>query len=194
MLGNMKVKTENNLDYLDGYEELPSESQEKIARAFEQGHVDDEDWKGVSARIWSMEHILNSVRIFRRTVRVPKAFDLQPQRRKRTSKVLLMKRKESPRSRKGNVAVQEMMSMNCIPPSPRRPKWQGTKGRRLGIITRLRPPTRCHNPLLKREQKRGEKGRQTRMSTEAPKTPKNRNSRPPRRRRSREHQRRNRRK
>lgn len=48
MLGNMKLKTEDNLDYLDGYEELPSEMQEKVARAFEQGHVDDGDWKGVS--------------------------------------------------------------------------------------------------------------------------------------------------
>lgn len=32
---------------LDGYEELPKEAQEKVARAFKQGHVDDEDWNGV---------------------------------------------------------------------------------------------------------------------------------------------------
>lgn len=33
---------------LDGYDELPEELQEKVRRALENGHVDDEDWKGVS--------------------------------------------------------------------------------------------------------------------------------------------------
>ena len=33
---------------LDGYDELPPEDQEKIRKALKQGHVDDEDWKGVS--------------------------------------------------------------------------------------------------------------------------------------------------
>lgn len=37
-----------DLDALDGYDELEAGEQEKIQRAFEQGHVDDEDWKGVS--------------------------------------------------------------------------------------------------------------------------------------------------
>ncbi|OJJ44311.1 hypothetical protein ASPZODRAFT_769959 [Penicilliopsis zonata CBS 506.65] len=31
---------------LDGYEDLSSENQEKVRKALEQGHVDDEDWKG----------------------------------------------------------------------------------------------------------------------------------------------------
>ncbi|KAJ6096265.1 zf-PARP-domain-containing protein [Penicillium sp. IBT 16267x] len=31
---------------LDGYDELPEESQEKIRRALDNGHIDDEDWKG----------------------------------------------------------------------------------------------------------------------------------------------------
>lgn len=31
----------------DGYDELDEESQEKVARCLKQGHVDDEDWKGV---------------------------------------------------------------------------------------------------------------------------------------------------
>ncbi|GIJ87913.1 hypothetical protein Asppvi_006826 [Aspergillus pseudoviridinutans] len=35
-----------DLDAIDGFEELPSEYQEKIRKALEQGHVDDEDWKG----------------------------------------------------------------------------------------------------------------------------------------------------
>ena len=32
---------------LDGYDEIPADSQKKVADAVEQGHVDDEDWKGV---------------------------------------------------------------------------------------------------------------------------------------------------
>ncbi|KAL2863679.1 uncharacterized protein BJX67DRAFT_241480 [Aspergillus lucknowensis] len=37
---------DRDLDLLDGYDELPSEMQEKVVRALDQGHVDDEDWKG----------------------------------------------------------------------------------------------------------------------------------------------------
>ncbi|KAL4817961.1 hypothetical protein BDW67DRAFT_158247 [Aspergillus spinulosporus] len=37
---------ERDLETLDGYEDLPAELQEKVARALEQGHVDDEDWRG----------------------------------------------------------------------------------------------------------------------------------------------------
>lgn len=36
------------MDLVDGYDDLPAEFQEKVVRAFEQGHVDDEDWNGVS--------------------------------------------------------------------------------------------------------------------------------------------------
>lgn len=43
----MKDKTEDNLEYLDGYDELPQDLQEQVRRAMEQGHVDDEDWNGV---------------------------------------------------------------------------------------------------------------------------------------------------
>ena len=32
---------------LDGFEELSEESQEKVLKALEAGHVDDADWKGV---------------------------------------------------------------------------------------------------------------------------------------------------
>lgn len=39
---------EDNYDLLDGYDELPSELQEKVRVALKQGHVTDEDWKGVS--------------------------------------------------------------------------------------------------------------------------------------------------
>ncbi|KAL4931152.1 uncharacterized protein BDV17DRAFT_257230 [Aspergillus undulatus] len=37
---------DRDLDMLDGYEDLPSDLQKKIQKALEQGHVDDEDWKG----------------------------------------------------------------------------------------------------------------------------------------------------
>lgn len=47
-IANMKAKIEDNLEYLDGYEELPEDLQEQVRRAMEQGHVDDEDWNGVS--------------------------------------------------------------------------------------------------------------------------------------------------
>lgn len=45
---NLKEAIEDNLDLFDGYDELPEDIQEKMRRALEQGHVDDEDWKGVS--------------------------------------------------------------------------------------------------------------------------------------------------
>ncbi|KAL5000293.1 hypothetical protein BDV10DRAFT_163141 [Aspergillus recurvatus] len=37
---------DRDLEMLDGYEDLPVELQEKVAKALEQGHVDDEDWRG----------------------------------------------------------------------------------------------------------------------------------------------------
>ncbi|KAL4870932.1 hypothetical protein BDV12DRAFT_164939 [Aspergillus spectabilis] len=37
---------DRDLDMLDGFEGLPSELQEKIKKSLDQGHVDDEDWKG----------------------------------------------------------------------------------------------------------------------------------------------------
>jgi len=39
---------DKDLDILDGYEELPPEHQDKIRYALENGHVNDDDWKGVS--------------------------------------------------------------------------------------------------------------------------------------------------
>lgn len=35
------------MEFVDGYDTLPPEVQEKVKRAIEQGHVDDEDWNGV---------------------------------------------------------------------------------------------------------------------------------------------------
>lgn len=42
---------ELNIDDIDGWDELPEEHQEKVRKALEQGHVDDDDWKGVSSVI-----------------------------------------------------------------------------------------------------------------------------------------------
>lgn len=39
---------ETDYDVLDGWEDLPEDWQSKIRTALAQGHVDDEDWKGVS--------------------------------------------------------------------------------------------------------------------------------------------------
>lgn len=36
---------------VDGYDELPEDAQEKVKRALEQGHVDDDDWNGVRVAI-----------------------------------------------------------------------------------------------------------------------------------------------
>jgi ubiquitin-conjugating enzyme E2 O len=34
---------------IDGFEDLSPENQERVVRALEQGHVDDDEWKGVSS-------------------------------------------------------------------------------------------------------------------------------------------------
>lgn len=44
---NLKETIEDNLQYLDGYDEIGSELQGKVERALKEGHVDDSDWYGV---------------------------------------------------------------------------------------------------------------------------------------------------
>lgn len=39
---------EKDYTAIDGYDEIPEEDQEKVRGALEQGHVDDDDWNGVS--------------------------------------------------------------------------------------------------------------------------------------------------
>lgn len=46
-INSWKQQTEGDLDLVDGYEELSDEHKEKVERALANGHVDDEDWKGV---------------------------------------------------------------------------------------------------------------------------------------------------
>ena len=47
-LSRVKEAIEGDFSMFDGYEDLPRDLQEKVERALENGHVDDEDWKGVS--------------------------------------------------------------------------------------------------------------------------------------------------
>ncbi|GKZ29918.1 hypothetical protein AbraIFM66950_006979 [Aspergillus brasiliensis] len=46
MIETVGEEGERDWSALDGYDELPEDLQEKVRRALEQGHVDDEDWKG----------------------------------------------------------------------------------------------------------------------------------------------------
>lgn len=48
VLANWKEASGMDPELIDGYEELPEAAQEKVKRALEQCHVDDEDWNGVS--------------------------------------------------------------------------------------------------------------------------------------------------
>lgn len=43
----MKETIEDNLEYLDGYDEIGPELQVKVERALKEGHIDDSDWTGV---------------------------------------------------------------------------------------------------------------------------------------------------
>ncbi|KAE8367706.1 hypothetical protein BDV27DRAFT_123523 [Aspergillus caelatus] len=43
---NLGDDDEKDYEQLDGFEDLTPENQEKVKKALEQGHVDDEEWKG----------------------------------------------------------------------------------------------------------------------------------------------------
>ena len=44
---NLNKAIEGDYDYLDGYEELPEDVQERVRQAIDDGHIADEDWTGV---------------------------------------------------------------------------------------------------------------------------------------------------
>lgn len=44
---------DEDLDCLDGWDELPEWARTKIKDALVNGHVDDEDWKGVSCNLFA---------------------------------------------------------------------------------------------------------------------------------------------
>ncbi|KAL8738274.1 MAG: hypothetical protein Q9181_000909 [Wetmoreana brouardii] len=45
-LAGIQDALEGDMEMFDGYEELPADLQEKVKQAVDQGHVDDDDWKG----------------------------------------------------------------------------------------------------------------------------------------------------
>jgi hypothetical protein len=47
-IDNLIETSGGDTDMVDGYDELPAEYQEKVKFALENGHVPDDDWKGVS--------------------------------------------------------------------------------------------------------------------------------------------------
>ncbi len=59
-LANLNGTIEGNFDYLDGYDEITPEMQEKVKAALEQGHVDDNDWKGVSTEDFFLLWLLDT--------------------------------------------------------------------------------------------------------------------------------------
>ena len=48
MIKNLNDAIEGDLEYLDGYEDLDEDLQAKVRKALEDGHVADEDWRGVA--------------------------------------------------------------------------------------------------------------------------------------------------
>ncbi|KAI9693572.1 MAG: hypothetical protein M1820_009138 [Bogoriella megaspora] len=46
VIGNIKNSIDGDYELLDGLDELPEDMQDKIKRALQQGHVDDDDWLG----------------------------------------------------------------------------------------------------------------------------------------------------
>ena len=55
---NLKDTIDDNLDYLDGYDEITSDMQAKVRQALEDGHVADEEWRGVSIALARSDHLL----------------------------------------------------------------------------------------------------------------------------------------
>lgn len=63
---NWQITAQGDMELVDGYDTLPEDVQEKVKRALEQGHVDDDDWKGV--RTLSDETLPALANTFRRTL------------------------------------------------------------------------------------------------------------------------------
>jgi len=47
-IANLIESSGGDTDMVDGFDEVPAEYQEKVTFALENGHVPDEDWRGVS--------------------------------------------------------------------------------------------------------------------------------------------------
>ncbi|KAK0884232.1 hypothetical protein LTR87_001861 [Friedmanniomyces endolithicus] len=46
IIRNWTTSSDGDMEMVDGFEDLPTDMQEKVQRAFDQGHVDDADWGG----------------------------------------------------------------------------------------------------------------------------------------------------
>ena len=46
-MSNWKETVGDDMDLVDGYDDLPAEVQDKVKRCLKQVHVDDDDWNGV---------------------------------------------------------------------------------------------------------------------------------------------------
>ena len=56
-LGGLEgLDLDKDLDLLDGYDEVDTWAQDKIKYAVQNGHVHDEDWKGVSPSTANLCH------------------------------------------------------------------------------------------------------------------------------------------
>ena len=49
---------DGDLDIIDGYEDLPEEWKEKVRTMLKEGHVPDEDWKGVGDPMYTETQLL----------------------------------------------------------------------------------------------------------------------------------------
>lgn len=59
MLANIKDFIDgDNWELIDGLDEIPEEWQEKLKKAVEDGHVPDEDWRGVRRSLCGLFHLL----------------------------------------------------------------------------------------------------------------------------------------
>lgn len=87
---NLKDSIEDNIDYLDGLDELPSELRLKVLKALEDGHVDDSDWRGVLTSLFAGGNIANFTRICHRIVQGVLDSVLQSQRRPKKTQTLQM--------------------------------------------------------------------------------------------------------
>ena len=59
VISNLKGAVEDDASNLDGYEDLPEELQVKVDKAIEEGHVADNDWRGVRLCYFQSKYLLS---------------------------------------------------------------------------------------------------------------------------------------
>ena len=85
---NIKESIDEDVDMLDGYDEIPPDLQEKIKAAIEHGHVNDEDWNGVCSDVPRDEH--KSLNILRTSSKTGQAhLGSEPPRARRPQAVMM---------------------------------------------------------------------------------------------------------